>query len=598
MTWSSFEKDKLLTESWREFLQEEEQKVYGINSEINSESLNSLLKNSELLSDEQRKQLVQLMLKQAAEDRVVLEAIGDPQRDARTFSSDTVAKLNALIDGFGLEDDKKSQLENVLNRWAKLNTVKFGTQASAATAARPASIVSGEPAATASPSAPTPTPDAGEPSRIDAIRPPRSIRDTKGSEKYKKFMTNLLNFFANEMKMDTKIAKKIVHDIWKQTPPGNFNKLIFLEAIDKEIDIASILAKSGLPPVQQVKVLGALKKWAAQNSDLVDDRMTKILRLRDKEVEAPAEEPDAPAAEEPPSSPAAEEPLPPEEPPAPRAKKNSSQIVMDSIRSAYIGDSFEKDFNQFVRAVAALKAGQSLVSLEETSMAWLSKGEHGITGRSLQKIQDSELEGAKRILLAIKKARLRGDELSSFKASFVEMIKTTKAAEKAEKATPKVKPTSNKKTKAAAKEPEPEVAKPEQTSDPSFTRRAVRRIKANFNKLKIEDRLNFNKLKEAIEKILEVESVKKQTFGKNSLFVITLTNGEQFGLPKELQRDKLEFAFKESEEASNPKASALDKVIKLAKIKDGKIEEKGIVKYGTALKESLILTWKQIAGIK
>jgi hypothetical protein len=91
----------------------------------------------------------------------------------------------------------------------------------------------------ASPSAPTPTPDAGEPSRIDAIRPPRSIRDIKGSEKYKKFMTNLLNFFANEMKMDTKIAKKIVHDIWKQTPPsGNFNKLIFLEAIDKEIDIA------------------------------------------------------------------------------------------------------------------------------------------------------------------------------------------------------------------------------------------------------------------------------------------------------------------------------------------------------------------------
>jgi hypothetical protein len=86
------------------------------------------------------------------------------------------------------------------------------------------------------------------------------------------------------MKMDTKIAKKIVHDIWKQIPPsGNFNKLIFLEAIDKKIDIASILAKSGLSPVQQVKVLGALKKWAAQNSDLVDDRMTKILKLRNKD---------------------------------------------------------------------------------------------------------------------------------------------------------------------------------------------------------------------------------------------------------------------------------------------------------------------------
>ena len=479
-TWSSFQKDKLLIESWREFIQEEEQKVYGINSEINSESLYSLLKKSELLSDEQTKQLIQLMLKQTAEDRVVLEAIGDPQRDARTFSSDTVAKLNALIDGFGLEDDKKSQLENVLNRWAKLNTVKFGTQAPAATAARPTST------------APTPTPDAGEPSRIDAIRPPRSIRDTKGSEKYKKFMTNLLNFFANEMKMDTKIAKKIVHDIWKQTPPsGNFNKLIFLEAIDKEIDIASILAKSGLTPVQQLNVLGALKKWAAQNSDLVDDRMTKILRPRDKEVEAPAEEPDAPAAEEPPSSPAeeppsspaAEEPLPPEEPPAPRAKKNSSQIVMDSIRSAYIGDSFEKDFKEFVRAVAALKARQSLASLEEAGIPPLKRSEHGITRRSLEKIQDSELEGAKRILLAIKKARLRGDELRSFRASFVKMIKTTKAVEKAVK-TP-AKKAKKAKPKKVQKKPQPVAKKAKSEPVRSKKKSNDKKEKESFEKIKI-----------------------------------------------------------------------------------------------------------------
>ena len=83
----------------------------------------------------------------------------------------------------------------------------------------------------------------------------------------------------------------------------------------------------------------------------------------------------------------------------------------------------------------------------------------------------------------------------------------------------KAKPTSNKKTKAAAKEPEPEAAKPEQTSDPSFTRRAVRRIKTNYNKLKIEEKLDFNKLKEVIKKITEVENVEKQKFEKNSLFV-------------------------------------------------------------------------------
>ena len=115
--------------------------VYGINSTDNSESLYSLLGalvKNELLSDEQRKQLVQLMLQQTAKDEIVLEAIGDPQRDNRTFSSDTVTKLNALINTFNLQDNAKSQLEKVLNRWAKLNTVKFGSPTAATAAPRAA----------------------------------------------------------------------------------------------------------------------------------------------------------------------------------------------------------------------------------------------------------------------------------------------------------------------------------------------------------------------------------------------------------------------------------------------------------------------------
>ena len=181
--------------------------------------------------------------------------------------------------------------------------------------------------------------------------------------------------------------------------------------------------------------------------------------------------------------PAAEEPLPPEEPPAPQAKKNSSQIVMDSIRSAYIGDSFEKDFKEFVRAVAALKAGQPLVSLEEAGIPKLTKGEHGITKNSLKKIQDSELEGAKRILLAIKKASLRGDELRSFRASFIEMIKTTKAAEKAAE-TP-AKKAKKAKPKKVQKKPQPVAKKAKSEPVRSKKKSNDKKEKESFEKIKI-----------------------------------------------------------------------------------------------------------------
>jgi hypothetical protein len=199
------------------------------------------------------------------------------------------------------------------------------------------------------------------------------------------------------------------------------------------------------------------------------------------------DETEEPAAEEPPSSPAAEEPSPPEEPPAPRAKKNSSQIVMDSIRSAYRNaypdNSFEKDFKEFVRAVAALKAGQSLASLKEAGIPTLKKGEHGITNQSLQKIQDSELEGAKRILLAIKKAIIRGDELRSFRASFVKMIKTTEAAGKAVK-TP-AKKAEKAKPKKVQKKPQPVAKKAKSEPVRSKKKSNDKKEKESFEKIKI-----------------------------------------------------------------------------------------------------------------
>ena len=169
MTWSSFEKDKLLTESWRKFLHEEDQTVYGINSEQNTESLISFLsknKDAIRITDEQITKIIDFMLAQTEEDEVVLEAMGDPQRDARTFSSDTTTKLNSLIDEFKRVD--KTKLEKVLNRWAKLNTVKFEKPAAVSSAA-PDEAPSEEPPAT--PSSNT-TPTSSEPEATTTSKNP------------------------------------------------------------------------------------------------------------------------------------------------------------------------------------------------------------------------------------------------------------------------------------------------------------------------------------------------------------------------------------------------------------------------------------------
>lgn len=297
------------------------------------------------------------------------------------------------------------------------------------------------------------------------------------------------------------------------------------------------------------------------------------------------DETEEPAAEEPPSSPAVEEP---------------KDFVTSKLKEAGVEEGKIEAFLNDLREMGVIneidkKAFKKAFKVNDSEFKKLLEDHPEVTEAILAM---RPKRGGTEFLEAIAKIVVKEKPTRAIRTvkKTTQKAKPTRAKKTVKKATTKAKPTSNKKTKAAAKEPEPEAAKPEQTSDPNFTRRAVRRIKTIYNELKIEEKLDFNKLKKEIEQISEVESVKKQEFGKNSLFVVTLTNREQFGLPKELQRDKLEFAFEKSKD-SKLGAPVLDKVIKLAKIKDGKIE-KGIVKYGTALKESLILTWKQIAGIK
>lgn len=180
----------------------------------------------------------------------------------------------------------------------------------------------------------------------------------------------------------------------------------------------------------------------------------------------------------------------------------------------------------------------------------------------------------------------------------------------------------------ATPEPEPEPARQEEeprekSSDPRFTKRTTKRIKDYYNRLEIGKKLTnkFNIWKEPIERLDGVQSIEKFEFDKageksgksvetfdtdkDGLYLITLTNGDQFGLPKHTNDvSTLGFGFEWDNQIGV--YDPLNKVIKLAKIKDGKIIEKGKITWGergpkvseSKLEESLMLRWKTIAGIK
>ena len=112
--------------------------IAGINSREYPDSLINLLKPDPekpgLIPDEQLTQLLQLLLKATEEDDIVLEALGGPERDPRTFSPNTVRELNKLVASFRLDSKVQQKLEKTLNKWAKMNTVKFSAASTSPTA--------------------------------------------------------------------------------------------------------------------------------------------------------------------------------------------------------------------------------------------------------------------------------------------------------------------------------------------------------------------------------------------------------------------------------------------------------------------------------
>ena len=99
----------------------------GISSEVYPDSLNNMLKprvSDGTITDEQKKQIVLKMVALTREEGIVLEALGDDP-NPRSYSSKATGELSQLIDSFELSPEARQKLEKTLNKWAKMNTVKF-----------------------------------------------------------------------------------------------------------------------------------------------------------------------------------------------------------------------------------------------------------------------------------------------------------------------------------------------------------------------------------------------------------------------------------------------------------------------------------------
>jgi hypothetical protein len=138
-TWSSFEKDKLLVEDWRKFLQEESQVVFGLNSKDNEDSLiNILNKLAGGLTPDQTISIVNLIADAASDEGVMLEAValqGSKSEKDRVFSSETTRDILQGIVDLGLDTQKQKAVVKALNYWGRVNTVKFEKPAAASSVA-------------------------------------------------------------------------------------------------------------------------------------------------------------------------------------------------------------------------------------------------------------------------------------------------------------------------------------------------------------------------------------------------------------------------------------------------------------------------------
>ena len=134
--WSSFKSQQLLTESWRKFLHEEEQTIFGLNSDDNLDSLKSIL--ADVVDKDTRDEIIALIAAAAEDESVVLEDVtlqGSKSEQDRVFSGTTTRQILQGIVGLGLDTQKQKAVVKALNYWGQVNTVKFEKPAAVSSAA-------------------------------------------------------------------------------------------------------------------------------------------------------------------------------------------------------------------------------------------------------------------------------------------------------------------------------------------------------------------------------------------------------------------------------------------------------------------------------
>ena len=180
-TWSSFEKDKLLVEGWRSFLNEEQQVVFGLNSKDNSDSLiNVLNKLAGFLNPEQKLEIINLIADAASDEDIVLEAAtlqGAKSEKDRVFSAETVKEILQGIANLDLDTQKTKAVIKALNYWGRVNTINFDKPAAPAT---PAEVPDEEDKTIEPESSATPAPETEE--EIEDLQTQEQVAKEKAKE--------------------------------------------------------------------------------------------------------------------------------------------------------------------------------------------------------------------------------------------------------------------------------------------------------------------------------------------------------------------------------------------------------------------------------
>ena len=418
-SWASNKQDKMLFENWRSYLAEE--KVAGVDSEVYPDSLLNILKKSGLLlTSDQMEQLIQFFLNVTKRDNIVLEAIGDPQRDPRTFSPDTTSQLNALIQSFNLEPEDVKKLEKTLNYWAKVNTVKFSRPSQAATAAPQASSEEpAEPAAQEQPAEPAQPEEepaaaaaAEEPAAADteeepaqpAAQPeeePPPERRAPTEEEEEEITQWLLNMMGEE----EDLVKAAIDDI-RDTAPGGIEafKEYILKYKPEEASIITYITEEDIakerdrlqkedpgrkdpfiPPVWWSRVYDKDVDFTAKHKKLIDDFNKKIIAYMSRSAD-PRNQTSSDSSEEPEVEPPNQDDykywvfplIPGIKPVQKKVKEALLKIVSDK-------DNFERDYMAFINKLGEIKAASNAGSVQE-----------GITTDDMSKIFNITLDAEQR----------------------------------------------------------------------------------------------------------------------------------------------------------------------------------------------------------